>query len=288
MGIYSGKGTLFMGLDAFVPCNCFIEGKTTEPPVPREWVMKDDEGYYCLNPEYSDDDSLNDKVYLWSEHCCKHSGMKIRQSICNWAGVRAFQQAIRQIGFAHFPILSEQLLNSNGGCMHIEEVKKAISELDLFENYVNTLRSVYLVNTDNQQVMYEYIDAYKGRIIASQQYSLAFNIDGVNIFESETGRICFQGKRVGQQVYFYPQWIYRSLHALNNKVSSIKKVRWINQDTGDYFETPWGLSIDDETYPKGFLVEERAVSPSEYQYITQPLRNIFIVAIEMNNAVFWC
>ncbi|MGG4608734.1 hypothetical protein [Providencia sp. Me31A] len=288
MEIYSGKGTLFMGLDAFVPCNCFIEGKTTEPPVPREWIMKDDEGYFCLNPEYSNDDSLKDKIHLWSEHCCKHSGMKIRQSICNWAGVRAFQQAIRQIDPTLFPILSTQLPNANGGCIHIEDIKKALSELDLFENYVNSIRSVYLINTDNQQVMYEYIDAYRGRIITSQRYSLAFNKDGLNIFELETERVRFKGKRIEQQVYFYPQWIYRSLYALNNKVSSIKKVRWINRDTGEAFETPWGLSIDGETYPTGFSVEERAVSPSEYQYITQPLRNIFIVAIEMNNAVFWC
>lgn len=276
-----------MGLDAFVPCNCFIEGKTTEPPVPREWIIRDDEGYFCLNPECSDD-SLNDSIYLWSGRCCKHAEMHIWQHICSWAGVRAFQQVLIQIGEAHFPVLLTQLPNVNGGSLSIENIKKALIELEWFENQVGAIRSVFLINNDNQKVIYEYIDAYKGRIIMSQKYSLAFNINGLNIFESETGRVLFQSKNVEQNVSLYPQWIYRSLNALNNKINIVKKVRWIDVDSGEFFETPWGLSIDGDIYPKSLSVEERSVTKEEYQYIIQPLKNLFLIAIEMNNPVFWC
>lgn len=277
-----------MGLDAFIPCNCFVEGKTTEPPVPREWIIRDDEGYFCLNPECSEDASLNDKIYLWSERCCKHSGMHVWQHIGNWSGVRAFQQSLIKIGEAHFPVLTTALPNGNGGSLSIENIRKALAELERFESLVNTIHSVYLMNNDNQKAIYEYIDAYKGRIIASHQYSLAFNINGLNIFETETGRVLFQAKNVEQNVYLYPQWIYHSLHALNNKISTIKKVRWINVDSGEFFETPWGLSIDGITYPKSFSIEERLVSKEEYKYIIDPLKKLFLLAIEMNNPVFWC
>ena len=42
-----------MGVDATVMCNCFREGRTTDPPVPREWLVLDAEGYLSLRPSAS-------------------------------------------------------------------------------------------------------------------------------------------------------------------------------------------------------------------------------------------
>lgn len=38
-----------MGLDAFVPCNCFEEGRISRPPEPfrMDDLYRDEEGYIC-------------------------------------------------------------------------------------------------------------------------------------------------------------------------------------------------------------------------------------------------
>lgn len=277
-----------MGLDAFVPCNCLSEGKTTEPPVDKTWIMCDEDGYYNLNPEYSDDADLNDKIYDWSEHCCEHPGMHLWKSICNWYGLRAFQQALINLDGECFPILTTQLPNVNGGSMSVENARKALEELDVFEQNIHKVRNVYLINEENNQTVYEYIDEYKGKVMYSKPYSLGFNINGLYIIESESNRIVFQGKHVTQQIYVHPEWIRRLAKVLHIKMKPVRKVSWINRETKECFNTSWGLSVYGADYPKGFTVEERAINVDDYQDIIISFRKIFEASIQMNRPVFWC
>src|SRR4051794_28231436 len=104
-----------MGLDASVMCNCFRLGLTTEPPVARDWLQIDEEGYLGLKPE-NDSDEAYYRFHGWEQTCCEHPGMRFaRESIANWAGFRLFQQALDHVGWDRFPVLRQELPEANGG-----------------------------------------------------------------------------------------------------------------------------------------------------------------------------
>jgi hypothetical protein len=104
-----------MGLDASVLCNCFRLGRTSEPPVPRDWLHIDREGYLELKPEHDSDASFHE-VYEWMQTCCDHPDMRyVSEFIANWAGFRLFQQALSKSGWDRFPVLRRELPEVNGG-----------------------------------------------------------------------------------------------------------------------------------------------------------------------------
>lgn len=275
-----------MGLDAFVPCNCLKEGKTTPPPVDKEWIILDEEGYIHLNSEYSVDSDLEAKVDEWSYECCPHQFMHMSEHICNWSGLRSFQQALIKLGIEHFPILGTQLPNVNGGSLGVESVEKALLELELFEQNIKTQSSLYLINAEDSQAIYEYIEVYGGRFLFSKPHSMGFNVNGLYIIDSEDN-ILFQSKRVTQKVYLYPNWICKFASIFNIKLKPVRKVVWIDLDTGKQFYTRWGLSFND-AYPKELAIESRSVISDDYQYIIQSLRKIFQISVDTGNSVYWC
>ena len=227
-----------MGLDAFVPCNCYQEGRTTPPPVPSDYFELD-EGYYLLKQPYAGDSDLEEKLYQWTQQCCPHSGMHISERISNWVGLRSFQQALDKLGIHHFPVLGSQLPSVNGGSLGVEGARQALTELETFESMSGTLSNVYLINADKDIVMYDYIEVYAGQFVFANPYSMGFNDNGLYITESESRKILFQGKRVTQEVFFNPTWWLKLAKNLRlKKIRPVRKVCWTNIDTGEQFYTP--------------------------------------------------
>ena len=70
-----------MGLDARVFCNCLKEGRATDPPVSKELIFIDDDGF--IDMQYPDGMtekerySLRDTLMLWTKDCCKHPYLRI-------------------------------------------------------------------------------------------------------------------------------------------------------------------------------------------------------------------
>ena len=84
-----------MGLDAFVPCNCFEEGRISRPPEPfrMDDLYRDEEGYICSRrlDRYCEElgysryielyGKLDDAFHSWTLHACEHEdGESIYQS----------------------------------------------------------------------------------------------------------------------------------------------------------------------------------------------------------------
>lgn len=121
-----------MGLDASVMCNCFRLGWTSEPPVPREWLHIDSDGYWSLKPEH-DSIELFYKVYEWEQTCCEHPEMEYAsEPISTWTGYRLFQQALGRVGWEQFPVLDHELPHANGGQTEAAMAALALRELDEF------------------------------------------------------------------------------------------------------------------------------------------------------------
>lgn len=134
-----------MGLDAFVRCRCFEEGRVSQPPVPMEDLYVDEEGYIasrtlCSEYErlgykmfYERHGELEDQLRSWSEACCSHEDMHLCDEwVCNisgWSKLRWLFQALGE----ETPILGGMLPTANGGTFPSKFADAALNELAVIE-----------------------------------------------------------------------------------------------------------------------------------------------------------
>ncbi len=135
-----------MGLDAYVRCRCFEEGKLKPGPVPFDDLYIDEDGYLSskkLDAARSVYDrrrfsarygQLEDDFLAWSENCCEHEdGEYCSEWVGNVAGVAQFQALVEQLGGVdEFPLLSSLLPSGNGGSYPVEKAAATLEELDRF------------------------------------------------------------------------------------------------------------------------------------------------------------
>ncbi len=191
-----------MGLDATVSCNCFKEGRTTAPPIPKEWLYLDEEGYWSCLPEHEEKHSWSE-LYQWEQTCCDHEGMNYaRERISNWAGLRLFQQALEKAGWENFPILRTELPNANGGKTLSEMARKAILEIQRFRQFREIGRNAALIDTKTGHLIFEHVAVYDGIFIYGGRSGLNAGIGDKDFFirDRESGTVLFWATRIGQKL----------------------------------------------------------------------------------------
>lgn len=71
-----------MGLDAFVPCRCWQEGLTSEPPTPRALIVWT-EGELDLTLPYDGNEELYSRFDGWKHDCCEHKDIEYAAEPCS-------------------------------------------------------------------------------------------------------------------------------------------------------------------------------------------------------------
>lgn len=288
-----------MGLDATVMCNCYKGGVISTPPF-AEHIFLDDEGYLNLDLPFNENPQLHNQFYQWIRTACTHEDMNFaNEHISNWTGYRSFKQAVGNIGWHNFPVLHQQLPRFNGGVTSSESAGHILEELTLFSRQKSLGKSHFLINADDNKILYEYIVTCSGRFIFSGVDHLEFGIDDKEFFierkrENKNAHRVF-GSTNFEQVFLEPE-------LTDNNESG--RVKYFDKNTELAFvcntavsggAIPWpnGNMQNDEgkfrfTYPKNMYTEWRERKPSDYQYLVEPLMRICKAAIEMGNPIRWC
>lgn len=191
-----------MGLDASVMCNCFREGRTSEPPVPRDWLQIDEEGYLVLRPEHDSPEACH-RVYGWMLACCEHPEMEhASEHIANWTGYRLFQQALAGVGRDRFPVLRHELPEANGGLTEAPRAALALGELDEFRKVGDVGTTICLIDTATGEVVQENVGVYEGVFIMDGRAGLDAGLDGSGFFirDRETKAELFRAARFRQML----------------------------------------------------------------------------------------
>lgn len=285
-----------MGLDASVMCDCLKQRRTSEPPVPREWLIIDDEGQIAIVPEHDSPEAASD-VYHWMEDCCGHPGMQYAsECIANWGGYRLFQEELAEVGWGNFPVLHRELPEDNGGRTDASESALALEELTEFRKVGRIGLNTCLVDTSTGEVVMEHVAAYEGVFIMCGDSGLeaGFDVDGFFVRTSEDRLELFRAIRF-QQTSLDPE--------ADRHGSEPCRFLYVDLNSGPQFECPFGVPSgmipwpdgrmqDDQGrlrsyYPTTLHVEERAVDSSDFEYILGPLERIFLASVEMRNPVRW-
>lgn len=277
-----------MGYDAFVPCNCYKNGKTVPPPF-EEYVVIDEDGLI----EMVLPDGLRDagwdicsKYYLpfdrWMMDACEHEDMRyLFERIANISGMSKFRNLLEERGGEPlFPVLSKYLPRSNGGTLPVESAQDAIKEL---EELVRLPDFRFLIECESEERLYSAAHGEE-RWIALFDYRYAFFLgehgftigkkDRSGFVEHEEYTILFRGGKFVQK------------HLEDDAYLFIEKT------TGENYTCRKRLYPQTNDLPVQkeyeFEVQDRSTPVSEYfSYAIDPLLLLLHASLEIGNPIHW-
>jgi hypothetical protein len=276
-------------------CRCWADGKTRTLPPHAEHVELDDEGWVGLRLDWLAHQEEHEAFARWKASCCPHPDMEAASEwISNWAGYRAFQAALAQLGWELFPVLEARLPETNGGMMPAAACATALVELSRFTELVSSSRATFLIDADTGEELYEYVPQYKGVFLLAGSEGIDVGVDPHGLFvvtRESPPRDLFRAMYVEQTA------IER------NEIGDPIRVRLVCLDTGrpsdpmppiHGAEIPWpdGRSQDDAgrrrfACPRHLRVVTRSLHAADFDHILGALRRVFEAAVATGNSVRW-
>ena len=287
-----------MGLEASVMCTCYAEGKSAPFPFPERLIMNAD-GFPDLLPAPGADPEGDMRLLAtWMADACEHPGMTLaRAYVSNWADYRAFLNALESAGAERFPTLLRELPPEDTvGVMLSEAAAATLSELDAFAALEQVGSNIFVVDADTGDKLYAYVPEYEGIFIWDGRHGHNVGVDAEGLFIVdiwELLRVVFRARRVEQ----------RLLEPALTESTGDGLIEYIDLDTGRRIECktaipgkeiPWpdGRMRNDEgrfrlDYPRHIGVEERPLTPTDFETITAALRQVMQAAVTTGNPVRW-
>lgn len=269
-----------MGLDAFVPCRCWRDGRlSTPPPVDPSLIrMDEEEGFIDLVMPYEGHEDLHHRMDDWRANAaCPHEEMElVSDRISNWSGVGWFRKAIDEAGEERFPVLVSRLPRTNGGFLEPEEAAAMLSELrDLAESTDLGTRTL-LVGEGSDRPIFHYPGSGRG----------VFGLGAC--FRFRTG-LDPEGFLVEDMEADPPVELFRSSRFSQEEVGE-GEVRFTALDHDGHLTVPWPYLLGESGRrpPKVLRVREAALTVEDVRYIVNPLITVCQAAVDTNARVHWC
>lgn len=260
-----------MGLDAFVPCRCWEEGRCKPAP----------EGFEIFrDPETGALDAINDRdprldreaLVDWRYSSCEHDeGEYASERISNWGGVTAFRDELERLA-DRFPVLLAEIPRVNGGTTSPDAARAALLELDTFErSELGTFVRLHAVC--NGELIAERIDSHGGVFVLDGRSGYDIGLDE---------RALFIRSRATQEV------VFRSKRLTQTPIG--EETRFTDLESGRSVQLACGRLGGQFQYPppEELEVVTGRQLPSDFDFTTKALRRIFEASVEIRSPVIWC
>ncbi|MBF0920890.1 MAG: hypothetical protein HXK54_02650 [Atopobium sp.] len=156
-----------MGLDAFVRCRCFEEGKLKPGPIPFEDLYIDDEDYICSKFLDQKRKELSSELFWerygdlecdfldWTHSACEHEyGEICSESVGNFCGLLSiYTDLSSDEGKSKYPLLNNMLPHSNDGLYPVEKAQPTLDELDKFIEEHSKIQGYQLIDEETHKVI---------------------------------------------------------------------------------------------------------------------------------------
>jgi hypothetical protein len=276
-----------MGYSAYVVCNCFQKGKTSNPPY-QEYFKFDDDGIYLDIPQkiwkkaeqkaYEMDSEFEE----WKNTACEHREMELcYERLANISGMSNFRQIIHKLGGkVKYPILTEYLPTANGGILPANLTEKALLELNTFENEVSTEERVILIENSTKKLKATVNSDEHSIFVFTKFNTHNYGIDKAGFFILENV------EENGQEVSYV---VFQSKNFRQRKISK-DNFRFIDNKTGKSYFCSVSLNSDDENPTEVYeysVIEKKVSIENEYNYIIEPLKKLIKSSIESGNPIHW-
>lgn len=163
-----------VGLDGFVRCRCWQDGRVT-PPAALAGLIVFADGDLDLSVPWEGNADLHNALTDWVyDSPCPHEDMDfVCEHVGNWTGYRGFQ---RTLGQEYFPVLRSTLPESNGGTSPASLAAAALAELRSYAEHAVLDPLAVLCDADTGEVLLEQIHSFGGlNVIGSVSYGVSLS-----------------------------------------------------------------------------------------------------------------
>ena len=281
-----------MGLDAFVPCNCFEEGRISRPPEPfrMDDLYRDEEGYICSRrlDRYCEElgysryielyGKLDDAFHSWTQHACEHEdGEYLSEWVSNWPGVRKFQSIVEELGGEErYPALSQLIPNGNGGSYPAVLASNAIKEIDDLVERAKTLVFHALICDDSEEPLWTSADCGSYPMTMTPCYQIWMVGDSIHFI-------------VGGREYVSRRFRQEPVGPVYENGDQPMTV--FLSETGESFRITNSVGpYDAPKVSREFWVEPRE-APFMHEgsyYTAERTRSLLVASAETGNPIYWC
>lgn len=277
-----------MGLDAFVRCRCFEDGKCRPAPVPWEDLFVDEEGYVSsrtLETAYQElgwkdyrkqYGVLSDAMWEWNEHPCEHeNGKYCSEWVGTWAGVSGYRALIASVGQEKLPVLSKMLPEANGGCFPVELAEAALRELDILDEESSKTEDVLIEGENGEEAW---------RISSGHPYAFMFSPRGYQVGLADEGLFVAEGDRI----------VFLSAHFRQTPTGYVENgdhemlLESLDEGgnpTGERYKV-FGSLLHGKDAEMSFVV--RRMQSEGQTWRSDVLRRLLRASLETGNPIQWC
>lgn len=285
-----------MGIDASVRCRCWQDGTSTPAPIP---VHLDEAGELQA---IDDDDESWHRVVTWQENACPHPHMdQACERISNYGGYRAFEEALRVLGWNRFPSLHgalPQLVSPSAAppVLGARALARAcLEELRLFEKSYRASAVGLFDDAHPEEPLHTRIDTEYHFLVLAGAVGIeaGFDEDGIYFIDRATNQRLFRARKLLQRI--------RNPKRIHDVEPGM--VDFIDLDTGKTWASTFGLQGAPVPWPDGRLEDDRgrscpsyplklsvrpfAIDASHFEYILTPLKVILTASIVTDNPIRW-
>jgi len=275
-----------MGLDAFVRCNCYEEGKTKPLPFNKDWLFLNEDGIFeILFPEgvpQEEQWALEDELTLWLETCCEHEELyRCYTRVGNIHGIDKFCRALEQSerGSNKYEILLNNIPAGNYGMIDISVNAQIAAKLDEFCKQLSEETGIFLIDvktgdTHSSCVESTFVERYR-----KEGIYIELDKDGVSVVEVD-------------DINKVSKLLFRSMHFTHEILPEEKKVLLTDVATKQQIVTifPSFKHPFNETPScngmKELKVIRRPFKPEEFLAIGA-LRKLLQASEETGNPIYW-
>lgn len=284
-----------MGLDAFVRCRCFEEGKLKPGPIPFEDLYIDDEDYISskfldqkrkelsseqFRERYGD---LESDFLDWIDSACEHEyGEICSERVGNFCGLLSIDAVLSSDeGESKYPLLNNMLPDGNGGLYPVEKAQPTLDELDRF------------IEEHAKVQGYQLIDEETHKVIFSRAFDDGFCMycdDNIN-YGFAKDKMYFHQNKLSQSYqtdHFYqiPDDDYKQTQKVvvycddpNNCESNFRMT----------LRGPIDIKLDNSVL-RSFSVQKATLDFKETSHFWRlnKIRNLLIASIETKHPIIWC
>ena len=198
--------------------------------------------------------------------------------ISNWAGVRAFQGALRTLGEAPYAALLQQIPDVNGGLTRPADARRCLTELDQFSREPPFGCKVVLCAAETGETLFDRVEPYDGWLATAGATSVSYRLTADGMFQIEHGS-------KGVMRYDPDAIILFKAHEFTAVRASDRTCCFTDASSGASFVGSNLMTLASDS-PKAFRVKKTADVPNNYDCAGR-LRRVFAAAVESGHPVIW-
>ena len=284
-----------MGLDAFVRCRCFEEGKLKPGPIPFEDLYIDDEDYISskfldqkrkelsselFRERYGD---LESDFLDWVDNACEHEyGEICSERVGNFCGLLSIDAVLSSDeGESKYPLLNNMLPDGNGGLYPVEKAQPTLDELDRFIEEHSKIQGYQLIDEETHKVIFS----------CAIDDGFCMYCDGNINYGFAKDKMYFHQNKLSQS--------YQTDHFYQIPADDYKQTQKVvvycddpNNCESNFRMTlrgPIDIKLDNSVL-RSFSVQKATLDFKETSHFWRlnKIRNLLIASIETKHPIIWC